>query len=176
MKNVKFYGLILAFILLLAACSSNSFEDYTSKADKKIKDKKYSEAIKNYQEALKLKDDKKIKSKLEQTGNLKKAQDAFDKHEIGKAMNNVQKAKSDENKELTKQANALQGEIQQEFLATFNKLNMNNITGDVTEARKSLDDLMAWIQQSDLLKSQKDFVDTLPEKEASISKLEESKK
>jgi hypothetical protein len=35
--------------------------------------------------------------------NLKKAQDAFDKHEIGKAMNNVQKAKSDENKELTKQ-------------------------------------------------------------------------
>lgn len=35
--------------------------------------------------------------------NLKKAQDVFDKHEIGKAMNNVQKAKSDENKELTKQ-------------------------------------------------------------------------
>ncbi|WP_172805430.1 hypothetical protein [Bacillus mycoides] len=35
--------------------------------------------------------------------NLKKAQDAFDKHEIGKAMNNVQKEKSDENKELTKQ-------------------------------------------------------------------------
>ncbi|MGG0232024.1 hypothetical protein [Bacillus tropicus] len=39
MKNVKFYGVILAFILLLAACSSNSFEDYTSKADKNIKDK-----------------------------------------------------------------------------------------------------------------------------------------
>ncbi|WP_258169520.1 MULTISPECIES: hypothetical protein [Bacillus] len=35
--------------------------------------------------------------------NLKKAQDAFDKHENGKAMNNVQKAKSDENKKLTKQ-------------------------------------------------------------------------
>ncbi|SCB69063.1 hypothetical protein [Bacillus mycoides] len=52
---------------------------------------------------MKLKDDKKIKSKLEQTENLKKAQDAFDKHKIGKAMNNVQKAKSDENKELTKQ-------------------------------------------------------------------------
>lgn len=69
----------------------------------------------------------------------------------------------------------MQGEIQQEFLATFNKLNMNDITGDVKEARKSLDDLMDWIQQSDLLKSQKDFVDTLPEKEASISKLEESK-
>jgi hypothetical protein len=46
---------------------------------------------------------------------------------------------------------------------------MNDITGNVKEARKSLDDLMAWIQQSDLLKSQKDFVDTLPEKEASIS-------
>ncbi|WP_256869692.1 hypothetical protein [Bacillus sp. CDB3] len=85
-------------------------------------------------------------------------------------------AKSDENKELTKQANVLQGEIQQEFLATFNKLNMNDITGDAKEARKSLDNLKAWIQQSDLLKSQKDFVDTLPEKEASISKLEESKK
>ncbi|QWH51515.1 hypothetical protein [Bacillus mycoides] len=56
----------------------------------------------------------------------------------------------------------MQGEIQQEFLATFNKLNMNDITGDVKEARKSLDDLMDWIQQSDLLKSQKDFVDTLP--------------
>lgn len=69
----------------------------------------------------------------------------------------------------------MQGEIQQEFLATFNKLNMNDITGDVKEARKSLDDLMDWIQQSDLLKSQKDFVDTLPEKEASISKLEVSK-
>ncbi|WP_242267922.1 hypothetical protein [Bacillus cereus group sp. BfR-BA-01352] len=53
---------------------------------------------------------------------------------------------------------------------------MNDITGDVKESRKSLDDLMAWIQQSDLLKSQKDFVDTLPEKELSISKLEESKK
>ncbi|MGW8753678.1 hypothetical protein [Bacillus wiedmannii] len=53
---------------------------------------------------------------------------------------------------------------------------MNDITGDVKEARKSLDDLMAWIQRSDLLKSQKDFVDTLPEKETSISKLEESKK
>lgn len=71
----------------------------------------------------------------------------------------------------------MQGKIQQEFLATFNKLNMNNdITGDVKESRKSLDDLMAWIKQSDLLKSQKDFVDTLPEKELSISKLEESKK
>ncbi|MEK0224713.1 hypothetical protein [Bacillus proteolyticus] len=176
MKKANFCGLILAFILLLAACSSNSFEDYTSKADKNIKDKKYSEAIKNYQEALKLKDDKKVKGKLEQTENLKKAQDAFDKHEIGKAMNNVQKAKSEENNELTKQANALQDKIQQEFVATFSKLSMNDITGDVKEARKSLDDLKTWIQQSDLLKSQKDLVDILPKKEASISKLEESKK
>ncbi|PEC83108.1 hypothetical protein [Bacillus cereus] len=70
----------------------------------------------------------------------------------------------------------MQGKIQQEFLATFNKLNMNDITGDVKESRKSLDDRMAWIQKSDLLKSQKDFVDTLREKELSISKLEESKK
>ncbi|MCU5096104.1 hypothetical protein [Bacillus wiedmannii] len=176
MKKAKFYGLILAFILLLAACSSNSFEDYTSKANKNIKDKKYSEAIKNYQEALKLKDDKKVKGKLEQTENLKKAQDAFDKHEIGKAMNDVQKAKSEENNELTKQANTLQNKIQQEFVATFNKLSMNGITGDVKEARKSLDDIKTWISQSDLLKTQKDLVDMLPEKEASISKIEASKK
>lgn len=175
MKKAKFYGLILAFILLLSACS-NSFEDYTSKADKNIKDKKYSEAIKNYQEALKLKDDKKVKGKLEQTENLKKAQDAFDKHEIGKAMNNVQKAKSEENNELTKQADALQNKIQQEFVATFNKLSMNGITGDIKEARKSLDDIKTWISQSDLLKSQKDLVDMIPEKEASISKIEASKK
>ncbi|RWS39054.1 hypothetical protein EKA14_26415 [Bacillus mycoides] len=70
----------------------------------------------------------------------------------------------------------MQDKIQQEFVATFNKLSMNGITGDVKEARKSLDDIKDWIQQSDLLKSQKDFVDRLPEIEASISKLEESKK
>ncbi|KMP91461.1 hypothetical protein TU65_25510 [Bacillus wiedmannii] len=70
----------------------------------------------------------------------------------------------------------MQDKIQQEFVATFSKLSMNDITGDVKEARKSLDDLKTWIQQSDLLKSQKDLVDMLPKKEASISKLEESKK
>lgn len=175
MRNIKFISVFLVFFLILSACG-NTFEGYVSKADKEIKDKKYSEAIKNYQEALKLKDDDKIKNKLSQIENLRTAQNAFDKHEIGKAMNHVQKAKSEENPELTKQADALQDKIQQEFLATFNKLNMNDITGNVKEARKSLDDLKAWIQQSDVLKSQKDFVDTLPEKEASISKLEESKK
>ncbi|WP_165507136.1 hypothetical protein [Bacillus sp. SYJ] len=38
----------------------------------------------------------------------------------------------------------MQGKIQQEFLATFNKLNMKDIIGDVKESRKTLDDLMAW--------------------------------
>ncbi|HEF1906384.1 hypothetical protein CKQ70_31380 [Bacillus toyonensis] len=70
----------------------------------------------------------------------------------------------------------MQNKIQQEFVATFNKLSMNGITGDIKEARKSLDDIKTWISQSDLLKSQKDLVDMIPEKEASISKIEASKK
>ncbi|MDG1651687.1 hypothetical protein P7D08_26295 [Bacillus pacificus] len=171
MRNIKFISVLLAFCFILSACG-NTFEGYVSKADKEIKNKKYSEAIKDYQEALKLKDDKKIQSKLEQTENLKKAQDAFDKHEIGKAMNHVQKAKKEENIDLTKQANELQEKIQQEFIDTFNKINIKVVTGDAKGARKSLEEFKIWIQQSEVLKSQKDLVDTVLEKEASVSELE----